>query len=61
MAKDMDDFLNTEQAGKEMRPNVSPRRVRKLIDDGRIPAKRYGGRGQWFIRRGDILEFNKTR
>ena len=34
---------------------LSPYTVRAYIRDGRLPARRLGGRGHWYIRETDLL------
>ena len=34
---------------------LSPYTVRAYIRDGRLPARRLGGRGHWYVREADLL------
>lgn len=34
---------------------ITPYTVRAYIRDGRLPARRLGGRGHWYVREADLL------
>ena len=50
-------YKSTAEAGAIL--NITPRRIRQLIHDGKLPATRLGR--DFFIRLADIYEFKENR
>lgn len=55
---ELEEYLTTEEAASRLR--VTPRRIRQLITDGALDARRIGGRGQFLIPETALVELLET-